>query len=94
MGGGPRPNWGSPIPRDTDPERGRGEPEVTEPASGLSPRPGPPAPTLSHLDRSGSGVQTHVGAGIQGGAHVSGQEVFSSLHGEKGESRDLEEPPV
>lgn len=61
--------------------------------SGLSPRPGPAAPTPSHLDGPGSRVHAHVGAGVQGRAHVGGKEVLSSLHREKGDARDLEEPP-
>lgn len=44
---------------------------------------GTPAHTPGHLDRPGSGVQAHVGAGIQGWAHMGGQEVLSCLHREE-----------
>lgn len=51
-----------------------------------------PAPTPSHLDRPGSRIQAHVGTGIQGRAHMGGQEVLSSLHREEGNPGDLKEP--
>lgn len=96
--GAPRPNCSSPIPRDADSERGgaslRSQSQVTS-VKGSPPGYGPPAsiPTSIHLDRLGSRIQAHVGAGVQGWAHVSGQEMLSSLHREEGDPRDLEEPP-
>lgn len=96
--GVPRPNCSSPIPREADSEGGGASPRSQSQVTSVKDSPpgqGPPVsiPTSHHLDRLGSRIHAHVGAGVQGWAHVSGQEMLSSLHGEEGDPRDLEEPP-